>query len=195
MAQSIEQPTLNFGSGHDPRVLGSSSTLGFMLSREHAWGFSLSFRPYPCLLALLLPNKEIFFQNLGGYFWITWNRYPHLEGHSQQSFHWSHASPCLCRVPVLYSKCRGRGHQGRSHVNEPSPSSAALLQNWGDCLSEVGERGRETQGARIQHKNGSKSFVISNTLHLEHRNLREQACHDKGNNRLVIRIMGTTIPS
>lgn len=29
--------------------------------------------------------------------------------------------------------------------------------------SEVGERGREAEGARIQHKNGSNSFVISNT--------------------------------
>ena len=35
-AWSVEHPTLDFGSDHDPRVVGSSPTLGFMLSEEPA---------------------------------------------------------------------------------------------------------------------------------------------------------------
>ena len=36
MAQSVKCPTLDFGSGHDLRVLGSSPTLGSMLGMESA---------------------------------------------------------------------------------------------------------------------------------------------------------------
>ena len=36
MAQSVERPTLDFGSGHDPRVMGSSPTLGSTLSMQAA---------------------------------------------------------------------------------------------------------------------------------------------------------------
>ena len=36
MAQSVEHPTLDFGSGHDLRVLGSSPTSNSMLSGESA---------------------------------------------------------------------------------------------------------------------------------------------------------------
>ena len=34
VAQSVECPTLNFGSGHDPRVVGSSPPEGSMLTME-----------------------------------------------------------------------------------------------------------------------------------------------------------------
>ena len=36
MAQSVERPTLDFGSGHDLRVVGLSPTLGSVLSMEPA---------------------------------------------------------------------------------------------------------------------------------------------------------------
>ena len=36
MAQLVKQLTLDFGSGHDLRVLGSSSASGSKLSREFA---------------------------------------------------------------------------------------------------------------------------------------------------------------
>ena len=36
VAQSVEHPTLDFGSVHDPRVLGSSAVLGSKLSVEPA---------------------------------------------------------------------------------------------------------------------------------------------------------------
>ena len=36
MAQSVQPPTLDFGSGHDPRVIESSPTLGSTLSVEPA---------------------------------------------------------------------------------------------------------------------------------------------------------------
>ena len=36
MAQSVECQALGFGSGHDLRVVGSSPTLGSVLSRESA---------------------------------------------------------------------------------------------------------------------------------------------------------------
>ena len=34
VAQSVDCPTLDFGSGHDPRVMGSSPTWGSVLSME-----------------------------------------------------------------------------------------------------------------------------------------------------------------
>jgi len=37
VAQSVEHPTFDFGSGHDLRVLGSSPESGPMLSTEFAW--------------------------------------------------------------------------------------------------------------------------------------------------------------
>ena len=37
MAQSFECPTLDFDSGHDPKVMGSSPTLVSLLSVEPAW--------------------------------------------------------------------------------------------------------------------------------------------------------------
>ena len=36
MAQSVEHLTLDFGSGHDPRVMGLSSASGSVLSVELA---------------------------------------------------------------------------------------------------------------------------------------------------------------
>ena len=36
MALSVEHPILDFGSGHDPRVVGSSPALGSVLSIEPA---------------------------------------------------------------------------------------------------------------------------------------------------------------
>ena len=44
----VECPTLGFGSGHDPRVGGSSPTLASMLSVEPAWdSLSLSLSAPP----------------------------------------------------------------------------------------------------------------------------------------------------
>ena len=36
MAQWVKHPTLDFGSGHDPRVVGSSLMLGSMVRVESA---------------------------------------------------------------------------------------------------------------------------------------------------------------
>ena len=36
VAQSVERPTLDFGSGHDPRVVGSSPASGSVLSMKPA---------------------------------------------------------------------------------------------------------------------------------------------------------------
>lgn len=36
VAQSVEHPTRDFNSGHDPRVVGSSPVWGSMLSMRHA---------------------------------------------------------------------------------------------------------------------------------------------------------------
>ena len=57
MAQSIERPTFDFGSGCDPRVLGSSPMLGSVLSMEPAWG-SLSALLPPLVLALSKIKKK-----------------------------------------------------------------------------------------------------------------------------------------
>ena len=45
-AQSVERPTLDLSSGHDPRVVGSSLASGSALSVEPAWD-SLSLCPSP----------------------------------------------------------------------------------------------------------------------------------------------------
>ena len=37
MAQSVERLTLDFGLGHDPRVVGSSPAFGSVLGVEPAW--------------------------------------------------------------------------------------------------------------------------------------------------------------
>ena len=50
MAQLVKCQTLDFGSGHDLRVLGSSSALGSNVNRESAREFSVS---------LLLPPPPI----------------------------------------------------------------------------------------------------------------------------------------
>ena len=45
----VGHPSLDFSSGHDPRVVGLSSVLGSALSMEPAWGsfiFSLPFSLY-----------------------------------------------------------------------------------------------------------------------------------------------------
>ena len=44
MAESVKYPTLDFGSGLDLRVLGSSPAWGSRLRRESAWD-SLSLSP------------------------------------------------------------------------------------------------------------------------------------------------------
>ena len=54
VAQSIECPTLDFGSGYDLMVVGSSPALGSVLGMEPAWDYlspSLSATP-PLMLAL-----------------------------------------------------------------------------------------------------------------------------------------------
>ena len=47
---SVQQLTLDFGSGHDSRVMRSSPTLGSMLSTEPAWD------SLPLPLPLSLPH-------------------------------------------------------------------------------------------------------------------------------------------
>ena len=37
MAQAVKHPTLDFGSGHDLRVMRSNTALGSVLSMETAW--------------------------------------------------------------------------------------------------------------------------------------------------------------
>ena len=55
VAQSVEHATLDFGSGHDLGVLGSSPMWGSVLSGESASGFSLFSAPPPtCVHALSL---------------------------------------------------------------------------------------------------------------------------------------------
>ena len=59
MAQFIEHPTLDFGSGHDLRVVRLNLLLGSMLSMEPAWD-SLSpslCAPYLHLLSLQKKKK------------------------------------------------------------------------------------------------------------------------------------------
>ena len=41
MAQSVEHPTLDFSSGHDPKVMGLSPTSGSVLGVEPAWDKSV----------------------------------------------------------------------------------------------------------------------------------------------------------
>ena len=53
MAESVERPTLDFGSGHDPGVVGLSPESGFVL------GFSLSSSvPVPHLRMLSFKKKK-----------------------------------------------------------------------------------------------------------------------------------------
>ena len=58
MTQSVTWPTLDFGSGHDLRVLRSSPASGSALSRESASVFSVSFCPPTSALSLFLSNKH-----------------------------------------------------------------------------------------------------------------------------------------
>ena len=70
MAQSVEHPTLDFGSGHDPRIVGLSPTSGSVLTVWSLLGilsFSLSLclslslspcAPLPCSLSLSLKEKR-----------------------------------------------------------------------------------------------------------------------------------------
>ena len=52
VAQLVEPPTLGFGSGHGPRVVGSSPVLGSVQSVELAWDSLSSSAPLPCCLSL-----------------------------------------------------------------------------------------------------------------------------------------------
>ena len=57
VAQLVKQLTLDFGSGHDLRVVRSSPTLGFALSMEPAWDSLSPHLPlltHVCLLSLIL---------------------------------------------------------------------------------------------------------------------------------------------
>ena len=56
MAQSVECPSLDVGSGHDPRVVGSSPMSGSALSTEPARD-SLSAPPLLMLSLSLSQNK------------------------------------------------------------------------------------------------------------------------------------------
>ena len=59
MAQSVERPTLDLGSGHDPRVAGSSPVLGSVLTVQSLLGIlslplCLCPPPHTCALSLSL---------------------------------------------------------------------------------------------------------------------------------------------
>ena len=56
MAQSVDHATLDFNSGHDPRVVGSSPTSGLMLGMEFAQD-SLS-TPSPLVLTCSLSLSQ-----------------------------------------------------------------------------------------------------------------------------------------
>ena len=62
MAQSVEHLTLDFNSGHDPKVMGSSPMLRSMLTVEPAYD-SLSPSPFapPPLIHLFSLKTEFFF--------------------------------------------------------------------------------------------------------------------------------------
>ena len=53
VAQSVERPTLSFGTSPDLSVLRWSPAGGLLLQRESAWGFSPS-APPPCTFELSL---------------------------------------------------------------------------------------------------------------------------------------------
>ena len=57
MAQSVEWPTFDFGSGHDPRLMGSSPVLGSTLSVLEILSVSVSLPPPPPLLVCVLSLK------------------------------------------------------------------------------------------------------------------------------------------
>ena len=58
MAQSVECLMLDFGSGHDPSIVGSSPASGSALSVEPAWdSLSLPSAPFPRIM-LSLKNKN-----------------------------------------------------------------------------------------------------------------------------------------
>ena len=54
MALLVKQPTLDFGSSHDLRVLGLSPVLGSALGSDSAW---VSLFPSPSVLSLYLSLK------------------------------------------------------------------------------------------------------------------------------------------
>ena len=54
MAQSVKRPTLDFGSGHGPRVVSSSPLLGSELSVESAEDSLALSAPPPLILFLFL---------------------------------------------------------------------------------------------------------------------------------------------
>ena len=60
VAPSVEHPTLGFGSGHDPGVVGSSPVSGFTLS---IWSLlkipSLPLAPPPLAFSVSLSNRQI----------------------------------------------------------------------------------------------------------------------------------------
>ena len=58
--QLVERPTLDFGSGRDPRVVGLGPVLGSVLSVEPVWNFlSLSVPLCPaCVHALSLSQTN-----------------------------------------------------------------------------------------------------------------------------------------
>ena len=61
MAQSVQRPSLDFVSGRDPRVVGSSPVSGSVLSMEPAW-YSISL-PLPlsptCVRSLSKIKKKM----------------------------------------------------------------------------------------------------------------------------------------
>ena len=57
MAQSVEHWTLDFGSGHDLRVMGSSPVSGTVLSVASAWGSVSLPLPLHSLFLSLSLNK------------------------------------------------------------------------------------------------------------------------------------------
>ena len=59
VAQLVKCPTLDFGSGHDLRVMELSHELGSALSMESAWDSLSPFTPLPTSLPPLTHSKKI----------------------------------------------------------------------------------------------------------------------------------------
>ncbi|VFV38414.1 g-protein coupled receptor 26 [Lynx pardinus] len=70
VAQSVEHLTLDFGSGHNPGVVGSSPVSGSVLSVEPAWD-SLSLCPSPTLVPMIVTAARAWICQVISTSWAT----------------------------------------------------------------------------------------------------------------------------
>lgn len=96
--------------------------------------------------------------NIGAYYWLTWNGHPYSERHIQQFFHWNHESTC---------PWRGRNVHVQSQFHIPEMLGERLLKEepcwwaisivchlpseWGRLPRVQWVRERDAESARIQH--------------------------------------------